>query len=134
MVIEDGERVQLITVYTRVLLHLADNPRISQETLARRMDVTMRTVQRHLTELEEEGYLQVDRTKKPFEYNIDWSKSCPYVPWLRLAVFHPQVKEALESLSEGASRAYQRAVARGVDPSAALREAFVMQRQEAGVH
>ena len=38
---EDGERVQLVTLYTRVLLHLAEHPRISQETLARRMPSTV---------------------------------------------------------------------------------------------
>ena len=32
---------------------------MAQETLARRLDVTMRTVQRHLTELEVEGFVRV---------------------------------------------------------------------------
>jgi DNA-binding transcriptional regulator LsrR (DeoR family) len=132
IVIEDGERVQLITLYTRVVLHLAENPRISQETLARRMDVTMRTVQRHLTELEEEGYIAVDRTKKPFEYTIDWTKSCPHVPWLRVAVFHPEVKDALQGLAEGAARAYERAIAQGLEPSKSLREIVVREPQTVG--
>jgi DNA-binding transcriptional ArsR family regulator len=123
-VTQDDGHVQLITLYTRVLLHLAENPRISQETLARRMDVTMRTVQRHLTELEEEGYIAVDRDKKPFEYSIDWSKSCPYISWLRVAVFHPEVKIALERLSDVANSAYQKALSDGQDPDAALRDRF----------
>lgn len=122
--IDGGERVQLVTLYTRVLLHLAEHPKISQETLARSMDVTMRTVQRHLTELEEEGYITVDREKKPFEYSVDWTKTCPYIPWLRVAAFHPDVKGALQQLSEGAVRAYQKAVDEGVNPSLAMQGLF----------
>ena len=131
---EENERVQLITLYTRVLLHLAENPKISQETLARHMDVTMRTVQRHLMELEDEGYIQVDREKKPFEYSIDWSKTCPYISWLRVVVFHPDVKGALRGLSDEANRAYEQAVSSGRDPSDALRNLFSATRQAAATH
>lgn len=130
MVVEDTERVQLVTLYTRVLLHLADNPRISQETLARRMDVTMRTVQRHLTELEEEGYVHVDRTKKPFEYRVDWSKSCPFIPWLRVAVFHPSVRSALAKMGEVAMDTYRTAEERGEDPVEKLSEVFAVRPRE----
>ena len=131
---EDGERVQLITLYTRILLHLADHPRISQETLARRMDVTMRTVQRHLTELEEEGYIHVDRDKKPFEYGIDWSKACPYIPWFRVVVFHPEVKDALRRLSDVATNAYENALREGVDPAEPLRSLFTSVPDVVPVH
>jgi DNA-binding transcriptional MocR family regulator len=129
-VIEGGDRVQLITLYTRVLLHLSENPRISQETLARRMDVTMRTVQRHLTELEEEGYIYVDRDKKPFEYSIDWTKSCPFIEWMRMIVFHPEVKGAFRALSDGATQTYERAQTEGRDPSEALNELFASTSRE----
>jgi DNA-binding transcriptional regulator LsrR (DeoR family) len=121
---EEDTGVHMITLYTRVLLQLRDNPRISQETLARRLDVTMRTAQRHLTELEREGYIRVDRDKKPFEYAIDWSKKWRYVEGLRLIVFHPDVKEALRGLSDVAYRAYESALQNGQDPSEALRHVF----------
>lgn len=120
---EDG-RVQLVTLYARVLLHLTDNPRVSQETLARHMNVTMRTVQRHLTELEEEGYVSVDRDKKPFEYTIDWTKPWPHVEWLKVVLFHPEVRKGLRALSDVAVTTYTKAQADGSDPSAALQGVF----------
>lgn len=129
---EQDARVQLITLYTRVLLYLAHNPKISQETLARRLDVTMRTVQRHLAELEEEGYIRVDRGKKPFQYDIDWTKSLPYVDWLRVIVFHPEVVQALRGLSEVATREYEQAVQAGADPANALRAVFASAPQPVG--
>lgn len=132
MIEEDG-RAQLITLYTRVLLHLAQNPRVSQEMLARRLDVTMRTVQRHLTELEEEGYVHVDREKKPFQYSIDWSKELPYLPGLRLIIFHPDLSAALQSLSDVAARAYEKADGEGLDPGQALRGLFAQAIPGTGV-
>jgi DNA-binding transcriptional ArsR family regulator len=123
-VIEEDGRAQLITLYTRVLLHLAQNPRVSQEMLARRLDVTMRTVQRHLTELEEEGYVHVDREKKPFQYSIDWTKELPYLPGLRLIIFHPDLSGALQGLSDVATLAYQKADDEGIDSGQALRGLF----------
>lgn len=119
---EDGTK--LITLYTRVLLQLAENPTISQEMLARRLDVTMRTAQRHLTELEEDGYIQVDRNKKPFRYTIDWSKQWPYLPGMQLIILHPDVIGALRNLSDIASRAYVKAIEEGMNPSDALRGLF----------
>jgi len=91
--LEEDDRVQIVTLFTRVLLQLALHPRISQETLARRLDVTMRTAQRHLTLLEEQGYIRVNRVQKPFHYTVDWSKPCPHLPWMRLVLFHPAIKE-----------------------------------------
>jgi DNA-binding transcriptional ArsR family regulator len=131
--IEEDDRAQLITLYTRVLLHLAQNPRVSQEMLARRLDVTMRTVQRHLTELEEEGYVHVDRDKKPFQYSVDWSKEWPYLPGLRLIILHPNVIDALRGLSEVASRAYEKSEQDGVDPAEALRGLFAKEPRGAAV-
>lgn len=93
--LEDDDRVQIVTLFTRVLLQLAQHPRISQETLARRLDVTMRTAQRHLSLLEEQGYIQVNRGQKPFRYTVDWSKSCPHLPWMYLVWFHPALKDAV---------------------------------------
>jgi len=121
---ESSAGVQLITLYTRVLLYLAQNPKISQETLARRLDVTMRTVQRHLSELEREGYLRVDRDKKPFQYSIEWSKAVPHMPWMRVIALHPEVIPALHGLSDVASRTYEEAVKAGQDPAGALHAIF----------
>lgn len=132
MIDEDG-RAQLITLYTRVLLHLAQNPRVSQEMLARRLDVTMRTVQRHLSELEEEGYVHVDRDKKPFQYSVDWSKEWPYLPGLRLIILHPDVNDALRGLSEVAARAYEKAEQDGGNPSEALRAIFAKEPSGASI-
>lgn len=98
--LEDDNRVQIVTLFTRVLLQLAQHPRISQETLARRLDVTMRTAQRHLTLLEEQGYIHVNRGQKPFRYTIDWSKSCPHLPWMRLVWFHPDLKDQVAKWGE----------------------------------
>jgi DNA-binding IclR family transcriptional regulator len=123
-VTEDVDRVAFVTLYTRVLLCLAENPRISQETLARRLDVTMRTAQRHLTELEEEGFIDVDRQSKPFKYSINWSKQWPMIPWLRLVVFHPEVMDGLRRLSDVAGETYDKAGRDGRDPAEALRELF----------
>jgi DNA-binding transcriptional MocR family regulator len=132
-VTEENGRAQLITLYTRVLLHLAQNPRVSQEMLARRLDVTMRTVQRHLTELEEEGYISVDRNKKPFQYSVNWSMEWPYLPGLRLIILHPDVIDALRGLSDVASRAYETASEEGVDESEALRAIFAAEPGRATV-
>lgn len=118
---DSENRVQLVTLYTRVLLQLVENPRISQETLARRLDVTMRTAQRHLAELEEEGYISVDRGKKPFEYTINWEKTWPYAPWLRVILYHPDVRDALQGLSDTAYRTLELARLDGREPSDALR-------------
>lgn len=128
---DNGGRVQLITLYTRVLLQLVDNPQISQETLARRLDVTMRTAQRHLTELEEEGFISVDRAKKPFEYSINWEKSWPHVPWLRVVLYHPDVRDPLQSISDLAYRTVELAMGDGKDSGEALRTMFA-QRSATG--
>lgn len=117
-----GARVRLITLYTRVLLHLAENPQVSQEMLARDMDVTMRTIQRHLRELEEEGYVRVDRQQKPYQYTIDWNRPWPQIDWLRLVVLHPEVQPALRGLSDVAARVYRQALADDVDTARALRD------------
>lgn len=121
---DPGHRVQIITLYTRVLLELIENPRISQEMLARRIDVTMRTAQRHLTELEEEGYITVDRAKKPFEYAINWEKELPGAEWLRVILFHPQLRGPSTVLCERATQAHELARRNGVDTSEALRGIF----------
>jgi DNA-binding transcriptional MocR family regulator len=130
---DSDNRVQLVTLYTRVILHLVENPRISQEMLARRLDVTMRTAQRHLAELEEEGYISVDRGKKPFEYSINWEKTWPYVPWLRVILFHPDVRDAHQKLSDVAFRTYELARLEGRDPSEALQQMHAQEKVEPGV-
>lgn len=81
--------VSFVTLYARVVRELATNPRVSQESLARNLDVTMRTVQRHLTQLEREGYIQIHRNKKPYTYTIAWERSLPHFNNLRVELFKP---------------------------------------------
>jgi DNA-binding transcriptional ArsR family regulator len=95
---QEGGPVSFVTLYARIVHELAENPRMAQETLARRLDVTMRTVQRHLTALEEEGYLRVRREKKPFTYEIDWDRPLPYFGQLTVAAFRPDVLEQFSEL------------------------------------
>jgi hypothetical protein len=127
-----ADRVQLVTLYTRVILELIRNPRISQETLARHLDVTMRTAQRHLTELEEEDYISVDRTKKPFEYTINWEKAWPHVEWLRVMLYNPNVRGPVQDLVDVAYRTYSVAESDGGDPKTAL-DALFAKRAEVSV-
>ena len=61
----------MVTLYTRILRQLHDNPTIAQESLARAMDVTMRTIQRHIEVLEQEGYVLIDRQHKPYSYAVN---------------------------------------------------------------
>ncbi len=98
-----------------------------------RLPVSSATIRNEMAQLEEEGYIHVDRSKKPFEYSIDWTKPWPYVPWLQVAAFHPVVRDALKGLSEGAIRAYQQALREGADPSTRLREIFVTEPDKVGV-
>lgn len=122
---EGGERVQLVTLYTRILLELIDNPRVSQELLSRRLDVTMRTAQRHLVELEAEDYISVDRSKKPFQYRINWGKSWPHLPWLRVILHRPELRGALQAWSDEALRIFELS---GDDPAASAAMVALMPR------
>jgi len=97
---EETQGVGFVTLYARIVNELAKNPRMAQETLARRLDVTMRTVQRHLTELEREGYVRVNRDKKPYTYEIAWDRSLPYFDQLTVATFRPDVLEKIRSLDK----------------------------------
>lgn len=90
--------VTFVTLYARIVYELAKNPRMAQETLARRLDVTMRTVQRHLTELENEGYIHVAREKKPFTYEIAWNRPLPYFDQLKVNTFRPDMLEKLSQI------------------------------------
>jgi DNA-binding transcriptional ArsR family regulator len=101
--------------------------------LARRLDVTMRTAQRHLAELEEEGYVSVDRGKKPFEYSINWEKTWPHLAWLRVILFHPEVRDSFQGLSDIAYRTYELARQGDQDPSEALRTLYAQSAKETGV-
>lgn len=81
--------VSFVTLYARIVHELAGHPRMAQETLARRLNVTMRTVQRHLAELERQGYIRVARGNKPYTYQIAWDRSLPYFPHLKVRLFRP---------------------------------------------
>ncbi len=85
----EEQGVSFVTLYARVVHELAINPRVSQEALARNLDVTMRTVQRHLTQLEREGYIQIQRNKKPYTYTIAWERSLPHFNHLKVELFKP---------------------------------------------
>lgn len=124
-------RVQLTTLYTRILSELAGSPRMSQEALARRLDVTLRTIQRHLAELEDEGYIAVDRAEKPFVYVINWSKRWEDVEGFHLILIHPEVSDAIRAISELASRTVELAATEGRSPGEALTALFADPSTEA---
>ena len=94
----ESDGVAFVTLYARIVYELAQNPRMAQEALARKLDVTMRTVQRHLTALEQEGYLRVDREKKPFAYQIAWDRPLPAFGQLKVTTFRPDVVERIARL------------------------------------
>jgi DNA-binding transcriptional ArsR family regulator len=118
MLARQGPR--LVTLHTRILALLARRPTMSQERLARELEVTMRTVQRHLAELEDGGYMTVNREKRPFRYDVDWARPWPDVPWLRLIALHPGVVGAFSGLSDLCMRTYEEAETAGQDTSSAL--------------
>lgn len=100
----DDKSVAFVTLYARIINELAKDPRVAQEGLARRLGVTMRTVQRHLAELEREDYIRVERDRKPFTYHISWERTLPYFNQLRLCTFRPDVLDQLGHLeSDGKS-------------------------------
>ena len=98
---QEGEGVTFVTLYARIVHELAMNPRMAQESLARKLDVTMRTVQRHLNALEQEGYLSVDREKKPFTYDIAWDRPLPYFDQLHVDTFRPDVLHKIAQVKRG---------------------------------
>lgn len=95
---QTDQGVSFLTLYARIVYELAKNPRMAQEALARRLDVTMRTVQRHLTELEREGYISVQRENKPFTYQIAWERPLPYFDQLTVSTFRPDMLEKVAQL------------------------------------
>lgn|SRR5947209_19535234 len=97
MDVQEEQGVTFVTLYARIVYELAKNPCMAQESLARKLDVTMRTVQRHLMALEQEGYVRVRRDRKPFTYEIVWDRAIPYFEQLHVSTFHP---EMLEKVSE----------------------------------
>jgi len=94
----EEERVTFVTLYARIVYELASAPSVSQEALARKLDVTMRTVQRHLDALEREGYVRVIRERKPFTYEIVWSRTLPYFRQLRVVTFMPDMIDRLADM------------------------------------
>ena len=94
----EEEGVTFVTLYARIVHELAKDPRLAQEALARRLDVTMRTVQRHLTALEREGYVRVNRERKPFTYEIAWDRSVPYFRQLKVETFRPDILDRLAQI------------------------------------
>lgn len=92
---QKNQGVTFVTLYARIVNELAKEPRMAQESLARELNVTMRTIQRHLTELEREGYVQVDREQKPYLYTIMWDRPLKYFNQLSVAMFRPDVLEEL---------------------------------------
>jgi DNA-binding transcriptional regulator LsrR (DeoR family) len=95
---QEDQGVTFLTLYARIVYELAKNPRMAQESLARRLDVTMRTVQRHLTELEREGYIHVARDNKPFTYEVAWDRPLPYFDQLTVSTFRPDMLEKVAQL------------------------------------
>jgi len=95
MEVPEGQGVTFVTLYARIVNELAKNPRMAQEKLARELNVTMRTVQRHLTELEREGYVSVRRDRKPYTYEIAWDRPLKYFNQLSVSMFRPDMLENL---------------------------------------
>src|SRR5437588_9425939 len=95
---QEEQGVTFVTLYARIVHELSKNPRMAQESLARRLDVTMRTVQRHLTELEREGYIHVARDNKPFTYEVAWDRPLPYFDQLTVSTFRPDMLEKVAQL------------------------------------
>lgn len=87
--------VQFVTLYGRIIHELTKNPRIAQKNLACRLDVTMRTVQRHIIELEREGYIRVARERKPYTYEVAWDRRLPYFEQLTVRIFDPKMQNLL---------------------------------------
>lgn len=87
----NDKSVTFMTLYARIVHELAIDPRLAQEQLARRLGVTMRTVQRHIADLEREGYVFVERDSKPFTYKIAWDRALPHFGQLSVCTFRPDV-------------------------------------------
>ena len=94
MEVPEDQGVTFVTLYARIVNELAKNPRMAQEKLARELNVTMRTVQRHLTELEREGYVSVRRDRKPYTYEIAWERPLKFFNQLSVAMFRPDMLES----------------------------------------
>lgn len=97
---QENQGVAFVTLYARIVNELATEPRMAQESLARRLDVTMRTIQRHLTELEREGFVQVQRDRKPYTYEIAWDRPLKYFDRLTVGMFRPDVLEEITQKSQ----------------------------------
>jgi DNA-binding transcriptional regulator LsrR (DeoR family) len=101
MKLPENQGVTFVTLYARIVNELAMNPRIAQEKLAHKLEVTMRTVQRHLNELEREGYVRIQRDRKPYTYEIAWERRLRHFNQLTVGMFHP---DALEELARRSDR------------------------------
>ena len=97
----EEQGVTFVTLYARIVNELAKNPRMAQEKLARELNVTMRTVQRHLTELEREGYVTVQRDRKPYTYEIAWERPLKHFKQLRVSMFRPDMLDELAARNRG---------------------------------
>jgi DNA-binding transcriptional ArsR family regulator len=86
------------TLYARIVHELAADPCVAQETLARKLGVTMRTVQRHLAQLEDDGYIRVRRDGKPFVYEVVWDRPLPQFGALSLALFRPETVKKVSAM------------------------------------
>ena len=67
----DPTNWQLLSSHARVLLAVLDDDRALRSEIAARTEVTERTVSRIINDLEEAGYLVVDRTRRRNRYRLD---------------------------------------------------------------
>lgn len=67
----DPTNWQLLSSHARVLLAVLDDDRALRSEIATRTEVTERTVSRIINDLEEAGYLVVDRTRRRNRYRLD---------------------------------------------------------------
>ena len=61
---------RLLSSHARVLLAVLDDDQALRSEIAERTDVTERTVSRIINDLEEAGYLAVDRTRRRNRYRL----------------------------------------------------------------
>lgn len=87
----DGHEVTFVTLYGRIVSELARNPRTTQEALARDLNVTIRTLQRHIVDLELAGFIVIRRDRKPFTYEVVWDRPVPHFEGMTLSMFAPPV-------------------------------------------
>ena len=80
-----GGRASLVTAHARALYLLEAQPDLRLRQLAERLDVTARTAQQIVTDLEAQGLLCRSRVGRHNQYRVI------HLPWLRHAIEHDRL-------------------------------------------